>query len=101
MPALNPCAGEFVLRGHSAAIGSCDRGRAVKRTAGDFIVSRLTFKRVGQSDHDHAVMQQRGDHRENGRFLAAMLGPGTRDYRSDQRTLWPEAAGLIEEVPHL
>src|SRR3984957_3594512 len=92
---------EFVLRGHTAAIGSGNRGRAVRRTAGDFIVSRLTFKRVWQSDHDHAVMQQRGDHQENGRFLAAMLGPGTRENRSDfsdQRALCPEAAGLIEEI---
>ena len=40
MPALKACAGEFVLRGHAAAIGSCNRGRAVRRTE---VVEQIPF----------------------------------------------------------
>src|SRR5262247_144858 len=40
----------------------------------------------------------------DGRFLAAMLGAGTREHAAnlaDQHPLDPEAAGLVKEVTHL
>jgi len=45
---------------------------------------------------------RRSEH--DGRLLAAMLGGGTGEHTAnlaDQRALHPEAAGPVEEVPHL
>src|SRR3982074_576861 len=57
-------AGELVFAGLAAAVAAGNRGRAIGRTAGDFVELHLAGKAVVEADDGHAEVQQVGNDRE-------------------------------------
>src|SRR6516164_5743012 len=102
--ALIACAGQLVFGRLTAAVAARDRGCTVGCASSHFVEFYLARKAVVEADNSHAEMQEIGDDGKQGGFLAAMLGRGRGEGSADlavQRSLHPEAAGLIEEIRHL
>src|SRR5262249_47810498 len=101
---LEACDLQLVLAWHAFAIGAGQRGRAVGGAARDLGHHGEAGLGIRAADDDHAVMQERGVEAGDRRLLAAVLRAGAgKDAGdlADQRALDPQAARLIEEVPHL
>src|SRR4029077_5936195 len=81
---LMPGAVEFDLRRLALALGACDCGCAVGRSADDLVERHLAGMALRQADDDQAEVHQVGDDREKGGFVAAVLrrarGEGAADF---------------------
>ena len=101
---LKPRPVELIRARLALPLATRDGGRTIGTAARDLIELHLALKAVGQADNHQAQVQQVGDDREEGRFLATVLGcrrgKGAAHF-SVQRAFHPQTAGLIQEGGHL
>jgi hypothetical protein len=104
VPALPAHELELVLARLALALAAGNRAGAVRAAAGDLVEAHLPCRRVGEADHDHALVEEGGDDREERRLLPAVLGRGRGEGAADladEGVRRPEPAGLVPEIRHL
>src|ERR1017187_9161947 len=95
---------QFIFTGLALTVAARQCSGSVRSAARDAVHVGQPGFGIGHTDDNHAVVQQRGMKTRNGGFLAAVLRAGRSKHAtnfSDQRTLAPQSAGLVEEIAHL
>src|SRR5690606_26481899 len=103
MTALEAGQLQLDFAGLTAAIRTGNGAGTIRRAALQFADVGQFGCSVGQTDDDHAVMQQGVMEAGHRRFVAAAGAGGDEDAAdlADQSALHPEAAGLVEKIAHL
>src|SRR5271166_4274237 len=90
---------QFNRAGAALALAAGNRGRAIGAAADDFRERHLTLMAVWKADDRHAEVQEVGNDREQGGFLAAVLGRRAGEGPTDlavECAAEPQAARLVE-----